>query len=414
MRPSPLDRNSFSAYPPQGRAIALAHLRALQQTPVPLLAVILRDLRDYDWKFPVEQQEIAKRVEFLQANPSAVASFARITLPPALEQRNCADQPMQVLAELTAYLWSSLQMDQYRLAAAEFVQSFNATLKPSPLAAPRLVVVLIGRDVQQAEPVALFQKLRPYGQVRTGVTTSGAAEAILGVLAKRSLQYPGEYAHWYLDGGSPLPFLAQPSVAKAGITQLVYPELAPINQHILERMTSCIQAGRGPEALQAELAQLSPRDLSSDRVTTDPRLQHFMVSLLTEGSGTQIFSTSFVQWAAREVLSRAQPLTLCVRFAPRQRQRPFNAMVRATSSAPQLDPAGSLIDAEMGAYYTYLELQRLPGADNAAFLVWFEGHPQVFVAGPGIAARMSSDSPVTMTELLSDLPYSLLVPTQTR
>ena len=41
----------------------------------------------------------------------------------------------------------------------------------------------------------------------------------------------------------------------------------------------------------------------------DEVLERFKVSLLTEGSGTQIFSTSFAQWAAREALRRAQPLT---------------------------------------------------------------------------------------------------------
>ena len=412
MKPSshtrPLDRNSFSGYLPQGREIALSHLAALQHAPLPLLAVILRDLREYDWRFPIEQEEIARRIEFLQTNPTSFAAFDRISLPPELESRNYAEEPQQFLAELTAYLWSSLQMDQYRQAAAEFVKSFNATVKPTPLAAPRLVVVIVGRDVQQAGH-ALFQKLRAHGQIRTSISTSGAAEAILDLLAQRALRFPGDYAHWYLDGGSPLPF-----PTRTGITQLIYPDLAPINQLILQRMTSCIQTGGGPEALHAGLARLSPRDLSADRVTTDPRLQYFMVSLLTEGSGTQIFSTSFVQWAARQILSRAQPLTLCVRFAPRQRQRSFNTMVRDTSNAPELDSEGSLIDADMGAYYTYLEMQRLPGMDKAVFLVWFEGHPQVFVAGPGIATRTSSDSPVTMTELLSDLPYSVLVPTQTR
>ena len=39
-------------------------------------------------------------------------------------------------------------------------------------------------------------------------------------------------------------------------------------------------------------------------------LNRFQLSLLTEGSGTQVFSTTFVQWAAREALRRAQPLTL--------------------------------------------------------------------------------------------------------
>src|SRR5206468_695715 len=78
-------------------------------------------------------------------------------------------------------------------------------------------------------------------------------------------------------------------------------------------------------------------------------LDRFQVKLLTEGSGTQIFSTTFAQWTAREALRRAQPLTLLVRFAPRQRQKPMNEMLSASREVADLDPLGSLIDADMGA-----------------------------------------------------------------
>ena len=36
------------------------------------------------------------------------------------------------------------------------------------------------------------------------------------------------------------------------------------------------------------------------------------------------------------------------------------------------DAEGSLIDADMGAYYTWINQSRLPGADQSRFLVWFE------------------------------------------
>jgi hypothetical protein len=39
------------------------------------------------------------------------------------------------------------------------------------------------------------------------------------------------------------------------------------------------------------------------------------------GSGTQIFSTTFVQWAARECLRRAQPETIVLHYAPDNRCR---------------------------------------------------------------------------------------------
>jgi len=85
-------------------------------------------------------------------------------------------------------------------------------------------------------------------------------------------------------------------------------------------------------------------------------LDRFQVKLLTEGSGTQIFSTTIhAVGCPREALRRAQPHTLLVRFAPRQRQKPMNEMLAAGRDTADLDPAGSLVDGDMGAYYNWLE-----------------------------------------------------------
>src|SRR5579872_2720307 len=104
-----------------------------------------------------------------------------------------------------------------------------------------------------------------------------------------------------------------------------------------------------------EMGRIAPKG------STDEVLERFELKLLTEGSGTQIFSTVFAQWATREALRRAEPLTLLVRFAPRQRQRPMNELLSNAGATPELDPEGSLIDADMGAYYHWINQQRLQG-----------------------------------------------------
>jgi hypothetical protein len=163
--------------------------------------------------------------------------------------------------------------------------------------------------------------------------------------------------------------------------------------------------GMGPEALRTLLAQMRPADLGMDKMsdgkTRDEVLERFEVSLLTEGSGTQIFSTSFAQWAAREALRRAQPLTLLVRFAPRQQQRPMNELLSAVAARPELDFVGSLVDADMGAYYNWLNQQRLPGAEQSSFLVWFEGHSQALAIGPSMPRGTESASPADLEQLLA-------------
>src|SRR5260370_25971267 len=94
--------------------------------------------------------------------------------------------------------------------------------------------------------------------------------------------------------------------------------------------------GMGPEALRTHLAQLRPADLGFGK-DGDAVLDRFQVKLLTEGSGTQIFSTTFAQWAAREALRRAQPRALLVRFAPPQRQKPMNELLAAGPERARLD-----------------------------------------------------------------------------
>jgi hypothetical protein len=156
----------------------------------------------------------------------------------------------------------------------------------------------------------------------------------------------------------------------------------------------------GPEALRTLMARLRPADLGFV-ATSDQVLDRFQVKLLVEGSGTQIFSTTFAQWAAREALRRAQPHTLLVRFAPRQRQKAMNEMLASSREPAELDPAGSLVDADMGAYYNWLNLQRLTGAEKSSSLVWFEGHNEAIAIGPSLPRGTTSSAAASLEQILS-------------
>jgi hypothetical protein len=134
-------------------------------------------------------------------------------------------------------------------------------------------------------------------------------------------------------------------------------------------------------------------------------LDRFQLKILTEGSGTQIFSTTFAQWSAREVLRRAQPVTLLVRFAPRQSLRPMNDLLSNSRARPDLDFIGSLVDADMGTYYHWINQQRLPGSSQSVFLAWFEGHQQAIVVSPTLPRGVESESEIDLGKLL-DLALS--------
>jgi hypothetical protein len=102
-------------------------------------------------------------------------------------------------------------------------------------------------------------------------------------------------------------------------------------------------------------------------------------------------------------LRRAQPVTLLARFAPRQREKPMNELLTETQRNPELDPQGSLVDADMGAWYTWINQQRLTGADKSAFLVWFEDHEEAVVVAPSFDRGKRSDAAIKLDDLVRQI-----------
>jgi hypothetical protein len=66
-----------------------------------------------------------------------------------------------------------------------------------------------------------------------------------------------------------------------------------------------------------------------------------------------------------------------------------------------MDVVGSLMDADMGAYYNWLNQQRLLGVEKSSFLVWFEGHNSALAISPSIPRQTEPESEADMTRILS-------------
>jgi hypothetical protein len=398
MLPSDLKPELFVGYPPEARRLAVQNIAALQQLPLSFLPGLLRQLIDYDFKFPIEQAAIKKELANLSSLSSAQTrewfqSFAQILLSSKLENFDWINRPAEYVEKESAYLWSTHQLDAYRNAAIEYGDRLRAAVPVERLPARRLGIAVIGQGVASYDG-PLFRKLRQNGTYFTQVKPQNGFEKLLTATAARAKAYSAPYGHWYVDGG-------QPASHDPSLTSVSYQALAPVRAALLKHMQAQIdKPGMGPEELRTDMARLLPSDLGMDEAG-DAVLDRFQVKLLTEGSGTQIFSTTFAQWTTREALRRAQPLTLLVRFAPRQRQKPMNEMLSASSSEPELDLIGSLIDADMGAYYHWINQQRLQGSDRSSFLVWFEGHSQALVVSPSLPRGTVSTSALDLGELFS-------------
>jgi len=398
MQPRDLKIDSFAGYPPKAREIATAHLQALQRLPMAFIPSLLRELVEFDYKFPVERSAIEKELATLETLSNAdlhewFDGFSSVSLSPALESFDWVNLPAQFVEQQASYLWSTHQLDAFRKAATDYGDRLARTNKPEPLQLRRVGIAVVGKNVQAySDPI--FRNLRKHGTYFTNVSPQNGLASLIRVLEERAESHPQPFAHWYVDGGTSEPHSVR-------LTSVSYDALAPMRNALLKRMQAEIERpGMGPEELRTVMARLNPADLKVE-AATDPVLSRFELKLFTEGSGTQIYSTTFAQWASREVLRRAQPLTLLVRYAPRQRQRPMNELIAGGNSQAELDPVGSLVDGEMGAYYQWIDQQRLPDSDRSTFLAWFEEHGQAVAIGPAMPRGAESNTPIDITKLIS-------------
>jgi hypothetical protein len=388
----------LKAFPELARALLTENLELLNRLPTPFASFLLREVIHYDWKFPMERQEIASNFVFLQGLPAPdfdelMRPFRNIKLPAALTGDEWVVDPIAYSEKLSAHLWATHQIDAFRSAAVVYMDRKTAALPPEAPSSPRLIFVMIGEGAKDPRR-PLFNKLRSQGTHFSNLDGQGALPALLQAVAQRAKSLPAPFAHWYIDGGQPAP-------AGPGVTMLSYGGLAAARATLQRELKSSYERRAGSEAMRSQLAQKKPEDLGLRGKGDGAVLDRFAMSTLTEGSGTQIYSTTFVQWAAREALRRAQPLTMLVRFRPRQRERPMQELLLEAQRTPDLDPEGSLVDGEMGAYYTWINAQRLPGAERSSFLGIFEGGKQAIAIGPAVEKGATINGSVNVKDLIA-------------
>lgn len=408
MTPDKLRGDSFAAYPPQAHALAIEHLDTMKRLPLILLAALLREVIQYDWSFPAERQQLVGQLSLLgrldaTSFDSLVSPFEAIPLSSELLKFDYLNHPQQFSEKFTAYLWEQHLSDRYHNVAEVYQQYLEKALLQAQPVTPRWTIVVIGKGCQQTE-YSLFRHLMPHGLLFTKLDTGGALKVLSSEVIARAHQYPLAYGHWYIDGGEPLSAVAKDS----RLTTMSYANLVPTAMREFALMKKFTRSGTsnapiGPEAVASYIVELRPEDLALWGDASDAVLRRFEVNLITQGAGCQIFSTTFVQWAARECLHRVQPLTLFARFSTRQSNAPMEQLLARNPLEQPQDAEGSLIDADMGAYYTWINQARLPGAQESRFLVWFEDHNLACVVSPNSPAGKTFMGNINMRQVLEHM-----------
>lgn len=399
MDPRTLTRENFKSYAPEAQRVACDHLDLLRDLPIVLDAALLREIIDYDTRFPLERAKIDARLAFLQGLSAEdrhrqTKGFADLAVSPELVSEDWVRYPQKFEEDLSAHLWASKQQDAFRAAAMKFADEAGKAAPPTNPPVARWTVVVIGPELRK-DGYPLFRKLRPYGVFYPQVDGTGGQEAILAQLSARASATHLPYGHWYVDGGK-----AEPNVPPS-VSQFSWQGSTPLRVEVLKKAETVIGSGSGgPEMLRSIMANwaLEARNAQSG----DPLVDQFVMSVYGDGSGTQIFSTTFVQWSARELLRRAEPVSLVARFGPRQRQRNMNEMFSLSSAEPTPDFPGSLVDADFAAFYTWINLNRLSNPEPPRFIAWSEAHGQAIAIGPDSPRGVEAPNRTTIAQLLKD------------
>src|ERR1700678_3692179 len=276
MLPRDLKAEQFAGYPPQAREVVAAHLGALQQLPLSFLPSLLREVIDYDYKFPAERAAIDRELANLSSLSSAqmtdwFRAFAQFSLSPSLENFDWINQPSQFVEQLSAHLWTTHQLDGFRQAAIVYGDRLQAAKPPQAIPVRRLGIAVIGQGVD-AYDAPLFRNLRPHGAYFAQVKPGNGLQLLLNAVAARAQAHPVPYGHWYVDGG-------QQADHSPLLTCVSYQALGPVRAALLQKIQTDIQRpGMGPEELRTHLAQLAPADLGMDE-SGDAGLNRFQIKL---------------------------------------------------------------------------------------------------------------------------------------
>jgi len=106
MPPSDLKPEQFTGYPPEARKLVTGYVVELRRLPLSFLPSLLREVIEYDFKFPAERSSIEKELANLKSLSAEqikdwFQGFAQIRLSSQLEHSDWVNAPGQFVEQLS-------------------------------------------------------------------------------------------------------------------------------------------------------------------------------------------------------------------------------------------------------------------------------------------------------------------------
>src|SRR5882672_10005227 len=135
MLPADLKPELFAAYPPEAKKLVVGYVPTLQRLPLAYVPSLLREVIEYDFRFPAERKGLEKELANLSSlsqeqSKTWFQGFAEIQLSPELEKSDWVNAPAPFVENLSAHLWTTHQLDAFRVAALDYADRLHAVVHP--------------------------------------------------------------------------------------------------------------------------------------------------------------------------------------------------------------------------------------------------------------------------------------------
>ncbi len=306
------------------------------------------------------------------------------------------------------------------------INSAGRDATPAPAESTRLMLIILPGDLP-VNPQSVWKQWDPKGHE---IKIAGGSErlcqlviqgqpGLVGIATLAARQGTQESSDlWLIDAEAKMHgMLAQAPIPAFSLS---FTNLKPLRDKFLAELNT---TPRDIEATDQIIANLRSEAWSGwglwpPEVDSQPRLKRFLIDLILSGNGVLIFSNSFVEWTAAEVLRRARPRTIVARFGMRSKPKPFTSIAifenqQKVSTVPDVDdPENSAIDAAILARYVWLADSRYPEQDHTICLCVAEHLDSAYVILPEgkslgwariMPLRRKSFTPGSGSNLLPDL-----------